>query len=359
MVPGDVFGGLQKLAGELVAAQRRQGVDASLLSLYRDPAVLSYCEERGLPLVMTRGPSRNPQAWWDFARALRHAAPDIVHLHTGVLWSNAFGLALKSCPWVYHAHGYFGIGFKARAQRLVLPRLCEAYIGITESVSDAVRGFVGPQARVVTIPNGLPLPPREAMRRPRVNDSSVRRYGMATRFAPDKGVLEFLDVAAEIAKWDPQARFILAGDGELAVAARERAHALGLADKLEMPGFVTDMDAFWPTLDVALFTAAWEPFGLRIIEPMAFGVPVVAYRTGAGSDELMDNGRTALMAPWGNPTELAAQCVRLMRDAALTEDVRQAARQQVEENYSVETMVRRVEALYSAIPGSVAHGDGE
>ena len=347
--PGHVFGGLPKIAAELAAAQRAQGLDATLVSLYRDPATIAYCEARSLPILATRGPSRNPQAWWDLARALRRAAPDIVHLHTGVLWSNALGLALKTCPWVYHAHDYVEpCGVKSRLQIPILRRLCDAYIGISDSVSDAIRRVIAPRAPVVTILNGLPVPPRCAMRTAPVGRDSTR-YGMATRLAPGKGVIEFLDVAAEIARLDAHARFVLAGDGPLAPAVRDRASALGIADRLDMPGFVADVETFWKSLDVAVFTAPKEPFGLRLIEPMALGVPVAAYRTGAGSDEIIEDGVSGFMASWGDAPALAHACVRLACEADLAAQIMAAARERVEQRFSVEAMVQGVHQVYERV----------
>lgn len=354
--PGNVFGGLPKLVAELAVAQQARGLRVQLLSLYEDPAVVAYCRARELPLTTTRRPARNPQAWWDLARALRRAAPDIVHLHTGVLWSNALGLALKSCPWVYHAHTYVEArGVKSRLQILILRRLCDAHIGISDSVSDTIRRVIAPRAPVVTIPNGLPVAPRCAMRAAPVG-RDITRYGMATRLAPDKGVLEFLDVAAEIARLDAHARFVLAGDGPLAPAVRDRASALGLADRVDMPGFVADVETFWKSLDVAVFTAPKEPFGLRLIEPMAIGVPVAAYRTGAGSDEVIEDGVSGLMASWADAPALAHACVRLTREADLAARLMAAARERVEQRFSVEAMVERVAAVYL---GCLPQGIGE
>lgn len=349
--PGHGFGGLQKLVAELAVAQRERGIDAQLVSLYSDPAVLAYCMQRELPLTVTRGPARNPLAWLDLARALRRGAPDLVHLHVGLLWSNALGLALKSCPWVYHAHGYRSRrGFKANAQARILLRLCDAYISVSDSVGESVRTFVSPSPCVITVPNGLPLPTRQAMDRRKKTVGHL--YGTACRLAEGKGVLEFVDVAAEIARLDRCARFLLAGSGELAGAVQERARAIGIADRLTMPGFVADVKQFWSSLDVAVFTAPRDGFGLSLIEPMLLGVPVAAYRTGAGSDEVLEDGRTGLMANWGDTRALARESVRLTSDRTLSARISMAARKRAEDFFSIEAMVEGVGAVYNNLLSS-------
>jgi glycosyltransferase involved in cell wall biosynthesis len=172
---------------------------------------------------------------------------------------------------------------------------------------------------------------------------------MATRFASDKGVFEFIDVAAEIARRLPAAQFVLAGDGPLLPAAKERARQLGLEAKLDFPGFVSDMDQFWNSLDVALFTSPKEPFGLRLIEPMVHQIPMAAYLTGAGSDEIIEDGKNSVAAPWGKADRLAEQAVRLVADSTLREAMVAQAYDEVRTKYTTERMAAQVEAVYSKL----------
>jgi glycosyltransferase involved in cell wall biosynthesis len=173
---------------------------------------------------------------------------------------------------------------------------------------------------------------------------------MATRFAPEKGVEEFVDACAAIARNHSGARFTLAGNGPLLEPARRRAHALGLTDRLSFPGFVRDMPTFWRSLDVAIFTTPKEPFGLRIIEPMTCGTPVVAYRTGFGSDELIEDRVTGhLIDTFGDAEAMAARCLDAVRDTKQWTAMSQAGRSKVRTEFSLERMARSINELYADV----------
>ncbi|WP_333688620.1 glycosyltransferase family 4 protein [Methylococcus capsulatus] len=349
IVPGIPFGGLPKVAVDLAAEQVRQGLDVRLVSLYEGQPLISYGASQQIEVLPTHGQSFTMAGCWQYLRYIRSWRPDICHLHLGYLWSNALGNLVKRQPWLYHAHCSWDPPktLKSWLVGRATLALCDAYVGVSEFVSVSLRRHLPPGSKIYTVHNGMRLPDRP--HRARVRFDGTTRYGMATRFAADKGVLEFLAVAAEIAKLDASAHFILAGEGPLMAAARQEAQRLGIGDRCELPGFVRDMDAFWCSLDVAVFTAPHEAFGLRLIEPMALGVPVAAYRTGAGSDEVVEGGSTALMAQWNEPVELARACVSLARDRALAARLTDAARKAVETRFSIDAMARGIGEVYGRL----------
>jgi len=201
-----------------------------------------YIEQSGLKYSETPGTSFNLRGCWHFLSHSRTTGPDIVHIHVGLLWSNTLGLLTKNCPSVCHAHTYMRPkdGFKAKALRLVNQRLCDAFIGVSDSVSRSVREYLGGLTTPVhTIHNGIRLSGRPLIDRP--SNPQRPRYGMATRFAVGKGVTEFVEVAHAIVRRQPEARFALAGEGPLERNVRARIQQLALEDRFELPGFVSEM----------------------------------------------------------------------------------------------------------------------
>jgi glycosyltransferase involved in cell wall biosynthesis len=87
-----------------------------------------------------------------------------------------------------------------------------------------------------------------------------------------------------------------------------------------------------------LFTSRWEePFGLVIIEAMACGTPVFAFRRGA-APELIVDGVTGFLA--ADEVQMAA----LLAHSKQIDPMR--CRAHVDENFSVETMVEHYEQSY-------------
>ena len=78
------------------------------------------------------------------------------------------------------------------------------------------------------------------------------------------------------------------------------------------------------------------------------GKPVVATNV-AGSNELVEDGKTGFLAPVGDTAACATAWGRLTGDALLRRHMGQAGRRRVRECYDVRRMVHQVEDLYSKL----------
>jgi hypothetical protein len=75
--------------------------------------------------------------------------------------------------------------------------------------------------------------------------------------------------------------------------------------------------------------------------------PVVASRVG-GIPEVVTDGVEGLLVPPADPAALAAAIGRLVRSEALRRRMGRAGQRTVQARFSVDAMVRRVEAIYDA-----------
>ena len=75
------------------------------------------------------------------------------------------------------------------------------------------------------------------------------------------------------------------------------------------------------------------------------GLPVVATRVG-GLAELIDDGRSGFLVPAGDVDALADRITRLLADPGLRARMGAAARRAVEERFTADRMVRRIDAVY-------------
>jgi glycosyltransferase involved in cell wall biosynthesis len=350
IVPGIPYGGMQKMVAEMAVEQRARDLDANVLMVYESAPLASMLHQLNVPVSAIGGTRPSLRTASEFKNSLRAAVPDLVHLHSGLLWTNLLGLMGKKCPWIYHAHNYpsHQIGWRGRLLKVVNDRLIDAVIGVSRSVSGEYEQDLQGRCPVFTVYNGIRVPANAGNHRTGKGNVTPQ-FGMATRFVLDKGIFEFIDVAVEITRRLPTAEFVLAGDGPLLPMVKERVGHLGLQAKFKLPGFVNDMDQFWKSLDVALFTSPKEPFGLRLIEPMLYQIPVAAYLTGAGSDEVIEDGKNSLAALWGKPDRLAEQAVRLVTDSTLREALVVQAFRDVTARFSPEQMAAQLESAYSKI----------
>jgi glycosyltransferase involved in cell wall biosynthesis len=85
-----------------------------------------------------------------------------------------------------------------------------------------------------------------------------------------------------------------------------------------------------------------------LFEYLASGVPVVASRVGV-VPEILEDGRTALLVPAGEPGPLAEAVARLMADPARRREIGSAGAALVHARYSGTRLAERLTALYLSL----------
>src|SRR5439155_26579608 len=101
--------------------------------------------------------------------------------------------------------------------------------------------------------------------------------------------------------------------------------------------------------DIFVLPSRSEALPNAVIEAMAAGLPIVASAVG-GILELIDDGRTGLLAATGDARALADQIGRLMNDPALAARLGAAAREDARARYSFERMISAFERGYLKEP---------
>jgi len=156
--------------------------------------------------------------------------------------------------------------------------------------------------------------------------------GIFSRLAPWKGQHVLIEALPRM----PGVHALLVGEalfGEEKVYAeslRHQIHRLGVADRVHLLGFRDDIPQLLQAVDIVLHTSvAPEPFGRVVVEGMLSGRPVVASKAG-GILEIIEDGRTGLLVPPGDPMGLAEAVLQLLSDplqaGRLSEEGRMSAK---------------------------------
>jgi glycosyltransferase involved in cell wall biosynthesis len=347
IVPATPFGGLQRLAALLASEQKRSGLDVQLLALYSDPEFQALLEGYELPHTFLGGSGPRFRTIRQLRRMVSREW-SVIHIHGGLLWSNAVALFAKRSPVVFHAHNYppGSDSLKSWALNRVNQSLVDVVLAVSNDVARAWRATnIGSASAIECVYNSVELPKAAKRERlPLSPESPV--FGMATRLAKDKGLFEFVEVASEIHTERPGARFIIAGEGPEKRDLESSIKSRGLDEVFALPGLVRDLDEFWSSVNVALFSAPREPFGLRILEAMVRGVPVAGYLTGAGSDEILCSDTTAVTAQFPDAKVLAQAALNLCDDPSLYAKIVRAAHDDVANRFSVAAMRESVMRAY-------------
>jgi glycosyltransferase involved in cell wall biosynthesis len=255
---------------------------------------------------------------------------------------------LAGVPYVLHLHcGKFGAFHDralptTRALMRFLLRGARVVIGLSRQDHELL-SRIEPACRLVTIPNPVLLPEQPAPLcegRP-----TVLFLGL---FLPAKGVYDLLEAWPAVLRVVPDARLVLCGAGG-EETLRARAAELGIADSVEMPGWITG-----PAKD-SLIRQSWvfalpshaEALPMSVLEAMAAGVPVVASRVG-GIPTAVASGVTGELVEARDVAALSGSITRLLSEHELRLAMGRAARDHLSGIYAADTVVPRMDALWRA-----------
>ncbi len=172
--------------------------------------------------------------------------------------------------------------------------------------------------------------------------------GTIGRLHRAKGLPDLLSAMVRVQEYDPEARLLLVGGGELREELETQAETLGLSNAVIFAGIRNNIPEILGALDLFVLPSLWEGLPLVLLEAMAAGLPVVATAVG-GTPEVVVDGVTGLLVPPHDPQSLAQAIIRLLGDPDLRRRMGQAGRERVERHFTVERMVRETESLYEML----------
>jgi glycosyltransferase involved in cell wall biosynthesis len=165
-------------------------------------------------------------------------------------------------------------------------------------------------------------------------DTGVSHVVLAAgRLSPEKGFGVLLDAAAAFLRDHPGAGLALFGEGALRPDLERQVRRLGLAGRVVLPGFRTDLDALVAAADVVVLSSFTEGLPNVALEASAAGVPVVATAVG-GNPEVVADGETGFLVPPGDPALLAARVGELVGDPDLRSRLGAAGRGRMREHFT-------------------------
>ncbi len=280
------------------------------------------------------------------ARIVETFDPDVIHMHgTG---PDAFLYlsspeSVRAVPMMYTSHGMaeeFRVGEGSVSKVLDLAARATAVSDSTRRELFSWSPAAAPKTSVVhngvqSIPN--PLPP----------EPGANRFLSASRLAPEKGLGVLLTAFSLLVKRVPDATLVLAGDGPLRSQLAWLADHLGVADRVQFPGWLDRsalQDEFRRSTAVVVPSTWAEPFGLIAAEAGGAGRPVIASRVG-GLPEIIAHNGTGLLFQTGDIVALAGAMSRLINEPDTAEAFGRAAHQRVSEHFSLTGCIESYERL--------------
>jgi glycosyltransferase involved in cell wall biosynthesis len=149
--------------------------------------------------------------------------------------------------------------------------------------------------------------------------SGTLRVLTVGRLDSEKNPLLLPEILARLRRASPRWRLVVVGEGPLASAVAARAKELGVADALELAGYVrhdAGLSDLYRNSHLFLHVSLTEGLPQVLFEAFAAGLPVVGTDVGGVGAALAD-GERGLLIPPGDAAAAAHACERLRRDPEL------------------------------------------
>jgi len=215
----------------------------------------------------------------------------------------------------------------------------QAVVGISRFILDRhIRaGFFERSRTAQVIFNPLPAMPGRLPKDPR----GALVYGFIGRICPEKGIRWLLDVFTASAHLGE--RLVVAGKGETGFV--ESLKAQYASPSVRFIGHV-DPAVFYEQVDVVVVPSLWnEPLGRSAIEPLSYGIPVIASNRG-GLAEIVEDGVTGIIVDPDDTGSLARAIARFSAEPHLVARLGGNCRRRLSQ-FSQESIAAAYESLFA------------
>jgi glycosyltransferase involved in cell wall biosynthesis len=299
------------------------------------------------------------QALLSLVKEIKRFKPHVIHTHTakaGFLGRIASVLSFHPSIRVhtFHGHllnGYFG-SFKSSLvvlAEMFLAMFTHQLLAVGDKVrQDLLDANVGKPEKFLLMPPGL-----EIDELPNKLDAQLS-YGLSVqklqcafigRVTQIKRPDRFLDVVGEIKKRRIEIEFLVAGDGELLDACRERITTEKLPVKVL--GWQSSIERVLAASDIVILTSDNEGTPLSLIQAGMAALPVVTTNVGS-IPEVVINGVTGIVTNV-DVIEMADALEKLAGDVKLRARMGSAAQEFTMTNFGVNRLVHDHEELYKRL----------
>jgi glycosyltransferase involved in cell wall biosynthesis len=112
------------------------------------------------------------------------------------------------------------------------------------------------------------------------------------------------------------ARLLILGTGPMRQELEVLAHTLGIAEHVELVGFVQNPLPYMREADAFVLSSRSEGFGNVLVEALGCGTPVISTNCPHGPADILANGRYGLLVPPQDPAALALAMGRILTEKA-------------------------------------------
>lgn len=323
-----------------------------------DPAVPVAFPE---PPCRFKGPAL-PVRLWEIGRYLRQGNFDLVLTYNwGSIEVAMANRLFARRPLVHHEDG-FGpeeaqttLPRRNHFRRLALPG-AHALVACSRRIESlALNEWGQPPTRVRFIPNGVEIAPFDVPPPPNAIPGFVKQpgdlvVGTLAGLRDVKNLPRLVRAFAAAARGRMDCWLIIGGQGPEEAAIKAEAAREGVADRLVMPGYLTNPARYVGLFDVYAISSDTEQFPISLVEAMAARLPAACTDVGDIA-RIIAKENAPFVVPANDEAAFAAALAALLADDTLRARVGAANRARVEAEFTQERMVAAYARLYAEASG--------
>ncbi len=274
----------------------------------------------------------------------------------GVMARRVFGRGMP--PVIHHEDGFNedeAGGLKVERnmyRRLALPAAHALVVPSRALDRIATENWKQPRARVHHIVNGVATALYAGRPDPKAIPGFVRdeREVVIGALAGLRAVKDLPLLVRACGGLSGRFRLVIVGEGPERAAIGRAAEAMGIADRLVMPGFLDRPHRYMGLFDLLALSSRSEQFPISVVEAMAAGLPVASVPVG-DVPAMLAPENAALVASHVHEVPLRDALQKLLDDPGLRARVGEANQARARAEYDEVGMIRRYADLYAGAMG--------
>lgn len=304
---------------------------------------------------------------WKLYKTINAIKPNIIHVHRVKehLLSTISTFAMsRNIPIVRTVHGsrtasrrsslnqYLKSSLAITLDNLVIKYFSSAIIAVSKDLEKEfihlkVRGRIHQIYNSINTEDTAPVINKEKIRR-RYGVNGLFWIGTAARLVEVKNLPMLIEAATYLAESEIPFKISIFGDGPLKKELQDLIVKSNLAGRVELPGFVQDIQPIINSLDVFVLSSHHEGTPMSLLEAILLNTPVICSHVG-GMAEVIESGVTGLLVPENDSKKLAESILKLYKDRNYASVLAQNARKTLDRKYSVSKTSEYLQAIYSKL----------
>jgi len=288
---------------------------------------------------------------WRIGRLARRMNVDVFHAHT----SHAHTVALL-------AQRFAGRGKTVVSRRVSFPpktnpfnrwkyAMPDRIVGVSEHVTQILRENGVPESKLVTVHSSVDLERLNVPPLPRAElgiPEEVPLIVNAGSLVGHKDHANLLRAMARVLQALPEARLIIAGEGELRPDIEALIQKLAIGHAVLLLGHRTDVPRLVRAANLYVSSSWSEGLGTSILEALACQTPAVATEAG-GAREMVKPGETGYLVPCRDPEQMAKAILHALSHPEEARAYAENGRALVERDFSTGGMVENTLSVYRSL----------